>query len=136
MSNFEPQIVAFCCSNCASAAAEVAEKMQLTLPENVRLIQLPCTGRLDSLHLLQTLESGADGVYVAGCQSDSCQYKHGIEKAEKKVKQVQAILAEIGIEQERVALYHVGAGKAPYFIAAAEEMVAKIKELGPSPIQG
>jgi F420-non-reducing hydrogenase iron-sulfur subunit len=135
MSQFEPQIVGFCCSNCASAAAEVAEKMQLTLPENIRLSQLPCTGRLDSLHLLQALEAGADGVFVAGCQNDSCQFKSGIQKAEKKVKLVQSIMTDIGIEQERVALYHVGAGKAPYFIAAAEEMVAKIKELGPSPVK-
>lgn len=133
MSQFEPQIVAFCCSNCASAAAEVAEKMQLTLPENVRLIQLPCTGRLDSLHLLQALESGADGVFVAGCQSDSCQYKSGIQKAAKKVKQVQGILADIGLEKERVALFQVGAGKAPNFIAAARDMVVKMRELGPNP---
>ncbi len=135
MSHFEPQIVAFCCSNCASAAAEIAEKMQLSLPENVRVIQLPCSGRLDSLHIMKTIEAGADGVYVAGCQSDSCQYKSGIEKAEKKVRQVQAILADIGLEKDRVAVYQVAAGKAIQFIEAAEEMVAKVKELGPSPIK-
>lgn len=134
MSAFEPQIVAFCCSNCASSAVNIAEKMQLTLPENVKIIQLPCTGRLDSLHLLKTLESGADGVYVAGCQPDSCQYKHGIDKAEKKVKQVQAMLQDLGIEPERVALYNMSAGRGHQFVEAAQEMVAKIKELGPSPL--
>lgn len=135
MSAFEPQIIAFCCSNCASSAAQVAEKMQLSLPENVKIIQLPCTGRLDSLHVLKALEAGADGVYIAGCQPDSCQFKHGVEKAEKKVKMVKQILTDIGIEPERVALYHMAAGKAPKFIEAAQEMVAKVKELGPSPLK-
>jgi coenzyme F420-reducing hydrogenase delta subunit len=136
MSQFEPQIVAFCCSNCASAAAQVSEKMGLHLPENVRIIQLPCTGRLDTLHILKALESGADGVYVAGCQPDSCQFKHGVEKAQKKVKQVQGILAELGIETERVALYNMSAGKGQLFIEAALEMVEKIRALGPSAVKG
>lgn len=134
MSAFEPRIIAFCCSNCASAATQIAEKMQLTLPENVKVIQLPCTGRLDSLHLLKALESGADGVYIAGCQPDSCQFKHGIEKAEKKLKQVQTILEDLGIEPERVALYNMSAGRGHKFVEAAEEMVGKIRELGPSPL--
>jgi len=133
MADFEPRIVAFCCSNCASAAAEIAEKMQLTLPENVRIVQLPCTGRLDALHILKAFEAGADGVYVAGCQDDSCQFKHGVEKAAKKVKLVQEILADIGLEKERVALYQMRAANGSYFIEAAREMVAKIKELGPLP---
>jgi coenzyme F420-reducing hydrogenase delta subunit len=133
MSAFEPQIVAFCCSNCASSAAQISEKMALSLPPNVKVIQLPCTGRLDSLHLLKALEAGADGVYVAGCQPDSCQYKHGVEKAEKKVQYVQGLLTNVGLEPERVALYHMMAGKGQLFVEAAQEMVEKIKELGPNP---
>jgi len=134
MSAFEPRIVAFCCSNCASSASQIAEKMQLSLPENVKIIQLPCTGRLDALHLLKVLESGADGVYIAGCQPDSCQYKSGIEKAEKKMKQVQGILTDLGLEPERVALYNMSAGRGHQFVEAAQEMVEKIRELGPSPL--
>ncbi len=132
MSSFEPKIIAFCCSNCASAAAEVAEKAQWKLPANVRIVQLPCTGRLDALHILKALENGADGVYVAGCQPDSCQFKSGIEKAEKKVKYVQQILSDVGINSERVAIFSVGAGKASKFIEIAQGMVDKIKELGPN----
>ncbi|SFM76059.1 hydrogenase iron-sulfur subunit [Thermodesulforhabdus norvegica] len=136
MSAFEPKIVAFCCANCASAAAQVADKAGWQLPPNVRVVQLLCTGRLDSLHILKALENGADGVYVAGCQPDSCQFKHGVEKAEKKVKYVQKILEDIGLEPERVALFNVGAGKANRFVEIAREMVEKIKSLGPSPLKG
>jgi coenzyme F420-reducing hydrogenase delta subunit len=136
MSTFEPQIIAYCCANCASSAAQISEKMGLSLPENVKVIQLPCTGRLDSLHLLKALEAGADGVYVAGCQQDSCQFKHGIEKAQKKVKYVQGLLPALGVEADRVALFHMMAGKGQEFVDAAKAMVEKVRALGPSPLKG
>ncbi len=135
MGDFEPKIIAFCCANCASAAAQVAEQAKWKLPANVRIVQLPCTGRLDSLHILKALENGADGVYVAGCQLDSCQYKSGVEKAAKKVTYVKKILEDVGVEPERVEIFNVGAGKAQKFIQVAEEMVNKIKELGPTPLK-
>lgn len=135
MTDFVPQIVAFCCSNCASAAARVSDSLQLQLPPNVRIVQLPCTGRLDALHLMKTLESGADGVYVAGCQDDSCKYKAGILRAAAKVKQVQDILEAVGIERERVSLYRLMAGKGHQFVDIAHEVANKIKQLGPSPMR-
>lgn len=135
MSTFKPQIIAYCCANCASSAAQISEKMGLSLPENVKVIQLPCTGRLDSLHLLKALEAGADGVYVAGCQPDSCQFKHGVEKAQKKVKYVQTLLPTLGVEPDRVALFHMMAGKGQQFVDAASAMVEKIRALGPSPLK-
>lgn len=135
MSTFEPQIIAYCCANCASSAAQISEKMGLSLPDNVKVIQLPCTGRLDSLHLLKALEAGADGVYVAGCQPDSCQYKHGVDKAQKKVKYVQGLLPALGMEADRVALFHMMAGKGQEFVESAKTMVEKIRALGPSPLK-
>lgn len=63
---FEPQIVAFCCKYCAYAAADLAGSMRLSYPSNVKVIQVPCTGRVDILHLLRSIEDGADAVYVAG----------------------------------------------------------------------
>jgi len=98
MNDFKPQIIAFCCANCASSAAQVAEGMKKALPENVKIIQVPCTGRIEVLHLLKPFEEGADGVYVAGCQEDSCQYVNGITKATKRVEHVKKILEELDIE--------------------------------------
>jgi len=63
---FEPQIVAFCCKYCAYAAADLAGSMRLNYPPNVKIVQVPCTGRVDILHLLRAIEEGADAVYVAG----------------------------------------------------------------------
>ncbi|MEJ5300947.1 MAG: hydrogenase iron-sulfur subunit [Thermodesulforhabdaceae bacterium] len=133
MSHHEPKIFAFCCSNCASAAAQIAEKAQWTLPENVRIIQLPCSGRLDALHILKAFENGADGVYVVGCMSDSCQFKSGIQKAEKKVNYVKKVLSDIGVEPERVEIFSVGAGKANKFIEIAQMMVERLKGMSQMP---
>jgi hypothetical protein len=66
MSEFEPEIVAFCCHYCAYAAADLAGSLRLQYPTNVKVIRLPCTGKLDALHVLRAFEEGADGVMVAG----------------------------------------------------------------------
>jgi F420-non-reducing hydrogenase iron-sulfur subunit len=63
---FEPQIVAFCCHYCAYAAADLAGSLRLQYPTNLKVIRLPCTGRLDVLHVLKAFEEGSDGVMVAG----------------------------------------------------------------------
>jgi len=131
MSDFKPQIVAFCCSNCASSAAEVAEGMKMALPDNVKVIQVPCTGRIEVLHLLKPFEEGADGVYIAGCQEDSCQYVNGITKAAKRVEHVRKILEEMDIEPARIDLFNLSAGRGQEFVNVAHEMAGKIKELGP-----
>jgi len=66
MSDFEPQIVAFCCHYCAYAAADLAGSLRVQYPPNVKVVRLPCTGKLDTIHVLKAFEEGADGVMVAG----------------------------------------------------------------------
>ncbi len=64
--DFEPQIVAFCCHYCAYAAADLAGSMRLEYPTSIKVIELPCSGKLDALYVLRAFEEGADGVLVAG----------------------------------------------------------------------
>jgi F420-non-reducing hydrogenase iron-sulfur subunit len=64
--SFEPRILAFCCKYCAYAAGDLAGSMRLNYPPNIKVIQVPCSGRMDALHLLSAIEGGADAVYVAG----------------------------------------------------------------------
>ena len=135
MDQFKPQIVAFCCANCASSAATIAEEMKEGLPENVKLIQVPCTGRIETLHLLKAFEEGADGVYIAGCQEDSCRYINGISKAMKRAEGVKKILEELEIEKERINVYNLSAGKGQEFVDVAIEMIDRVKKLGPSPVR-
>jgi len=129
--NFKPKIVAFYCSNCASSAANVADGMDKALPENIKTIQVPCTGRIEILHLLKPFEEGADGVYVAGCQEDSCQFVTGITKATKRVAHVKMILEQLDIAPERIDIFNLSAGRGQAFVDVASEMNSRIIELGP-----
>ena len=109
--------------------------MRLSYPSNVKTIQVPCTGRVDIIHLLKAIEDGADGVYVAGCLEGECHYLTGNLKARKRVEYVKQILEELGIEPGRVEMYNLSAGEGPRFAAIAVEMDKKIRELGPSPLK-
>ena len=66
MAEFEPQIVAFCCHYCAYAAADLAGSMRLQYQTNVRVIKIPCTGKIDPIYIMRAFENGADGLFVAG----------------------------------------------------------------------
>ena len=109
--------------------------MRLRYPTNVKIIKVPCSGRVAIIHMLKALEEGADGVMVAGCLEGDCHYQSGNLRAKKRVSYVQEILEKIGIEPERVAMYNLSAGEGPRFAEIAREMTEKITELGPSPIK-
>jgi F420-non-reducing hydrogenase iron-sulfur subunit len=108
--------------------------MRLQYPTNIRVIMVPCTGRVDVIHLLGAIEEGADGVYVAGCLEGDCHYINGNLKARKRVERVKKIMAELGLEPERVEMYNLSAAQGPRFAEIAREMTEKIKNLGPSPV--
>jgi F420-non-reducing hydrogenase iron-sulfur subunit len=135
MDTFEPQIVAFCCKYCAYAAADLAGSMRLSYPPNIKVIQIPCTGRVDIIHLLRAIEDGADGVCVAGCLEGECHFITGNLRARKKLEYVKKTLTELGIEPERVEMFNLSSAMGTRFAEIAEEMTQRIKKLGPSPIK-
>jgi F420-non-reducing hydrogenase iron-sulfur subunit len=66
MPEFRPQVIAYCCTHCAYNAADLAGSLRVQYPPAVKIIQVPCSGRVDILHVLRAFEDGADGVMVAG----------------------------------------------------------------------
>lgn len=135
MDNFEPVIVAFCCHYCAYTAADMAGSQRIAYPANVKVIRVPCSCKVDALHMVKAFEKGADGVYVAGCLSGDCHFKNGNDKAANRVKFVRKYLDEIGIEPERLEMYRMSAGMGFQFAQSAIEMTERVRELGPSPIK-
>jgi len=135
MDKFEPTIVAFCCHFCAYTAADLAGTMRLQYPSNVRIVRLPCTGKVDVRFLLEAFEKGADGVYVAGCLEGDCHFLTGNFRAKKRVAYAKKILDEIGFGGERLEMYNMSAAMGPRFAEVAREMTEKIRKLGPSPIK-
>jgi coenzyme F420-reducing hydrogenase delta subunit len=108
--------------------------MRLQYPTNVRVIQLPCSGRVDILHLLKAFEDGADGVYVAGCMEGDCHFLTGNFKAKRKVAYVKKVLEDLGIEPERVEMFNMSSAEGPRFAEVARNFTEAIKKLGPSPV--
>lgn len=109
--------------------------MRLSYPTNVRIVKLPCSGRVDIIHLMKAMENGADGVYVAGCLEGDCHYQVGNLRARKRVAYVKEIMDQIGVGGERVAMYNLSAGQGPRFAEIAREFTEKIRQLGPSPLR-
>jgi coenzyme F420-reducing hydrogenase delta subunit len=109
--------------------------MRLQYPGNIRIIKVPCTGKVDLIHLLRAMEKGADGVYVLGCLEGACQFTSGNIRARKRVEQAQQILEGIGIGGERVQMYNLSSSEAPRFVEIVNEMTERIKEMGPNPIK-
>ena len=109
--------------------------MRLQYPGTIRIIRIPCTGRVDVLHILRSFEKGADGVYVVGCLEGDCRFNNGNLLARKRVEMAQQILDTIGVGGERLQMYNLSSGEGPRFAEFAVEMTEKIKEMGPNPIK-
>jgi len=108
--------------------------MRLDYPANIKIIRVPCTGKVDVMYLLRSIQKGADGVYVVGCLEGTCHYKEGNLRARERVDYVRMLLEEIGLEADRVRMYNLSSGEGPTFAAYAREMTEHIKALGPNPL--
>ena len=109
--------------------------MRLTYPTSIKIIRVPCTGKVDVLYFLRALEKGADGAYAVGCMEGDCHFNNGNLRARKRVEQVQKILDTIGIGGERVQMYNLSSSEGPLFAQYAVEMDTRIRELGPKQIK-
>jgi coenzyme F420-reducing hydrogenase delta subunit len=132
MSDFEPKIVAYCCNFCAFAAADLAGAMRVQYPPNVRIIRLPCTGKVDAIHLMKAFEDGADGVFIAGCLEGECHFLEGNLRAKKRVTYVKRLLEEVGFDPQRVEMFNLSSAMGGQFAEIVEEMTQRIKEIGPA----
>lgn len=129
------QIVAFCCHYCAYAAADLAGVLRLKYPAEVRIVEIPCSGRLDPLEVLHTLENGADGIMVAGCLEGDCHFQEGNINARRRVNRLKALIESIGLEPERIEMFNMSSAMGQQFAKAANEMTDRITELGPNPLR-
>ena len=109
--------------------------MRLDYPANIKIIRVPCTGKVDVMYLLRAIQKGADGVYVVGCLEGTCHYNEGNFRARERVNHVRMLLEEIGLEGDRVRMYNLSSGEGPTFAAYAREMTENIKALGPNPLK-
>jgi F420-non-reducing hydrogenase iron-sulfur subunit len=135
MNNDEPLILAFCCHYCAYAAADLAGSMRLQYPANVRVLRLPCTGKIEVNYLLAAFERGVDGVFVAGCLEGGCHFLEGNLRARRRVERAKQLLAEIGLEPERLEMFNLSSAEGTRWAEIVSTMSQRLSKLGRSPLR-
>jgi coenzyme F420-reducing hydrogenase delta subunit len=135
MTDQHPLILAFCCHYCAYAAADLAGSMRVEYPDNVRVLRVPCTGKVEIDHLLAAFERGVDGVIVAGCLEGGCHFLEGNLRARRRVERAKQLLSEIGLEPERLEMFNLSSAEGQRFAEIVTEMTARLAKLGPSPLR-
>jgi F420-non-reducing hydrogenase iron-sulfur subunit len=133
MKKFEPKIVGFFCNWCSYEGADSAGKKQKEYPSNLMAIRVMCSGRVDPKFVIDAYNDGADGVMILGCHPGDCHYKEGNYQTLKRYTILKKMLAQFGIEEERLRLDWVSATEGDKFAKIVSEMVERIKKLGPLP---
>ena len=131
MTGRRPKVVGFCCERHGMDAAVLSARSGKEFDASVRLVQVPCTGRVDGMHILKALEDCADCVFVLGCLEKNCYYDTGSIEGRKRVEYVKQMLSEVGIEKERVEMFNAASTNAWMFPEIVSKMVTLAKKLGP-----
>ena len=125
----EPTIIAFCCHYCAFTAADLAGTMRQQYPANIRIVRLPCSGKVDVNMILHAFEEGADGVIVGACEPGSCHFIQGNLRAKQRVEYAKDRLEEVGVNPARLEMYYIAASQGPLFAQTARDFTEHIKRL-------
>ena len=123
-------IVAFCCEHSACPAADLAGRLGLHYPDNLRIVQVPCAGRVDLIHVLKALENGASGVLVLGCEDGACHHITGNTRAKERVRYSNLLLKEARIEGRPVAMFNLSPNAPHKFVGAVNDITKLITESG------
>jgi F420-non-reducing hydrogenase iron-sulfur subunit len=132
MTDWEPKIVAFFCNWCTYGAADLAGVSRLQYPPNIRVIRVPCSGRISPKFILGAFRSGADGVWVSGCHPGDCHYIEGNFYARRKFVLFKNLLEYVGVEPDRLHFSWISSAEATKFVEVVKDVTRSVKALGPS----
>ena len=131
ITSFEPKIMAFVCNWCTYAGADLAGTGRMEYRPSVRIVKLPCTGRIDPLFIIKAFENGADGVLVSGCHPGDCHYTTGNYHARRRWIGFKNLLEFTGIDMRRLYFSWVSASEAIKWVDLINSVTDEIKRLGP-----
>ena len=126
-----PQIVAFLCNWCSYAGADLAGMSRLKYPSNIRIIKVPCSGKVDPMFVLKAFESGADLVLISGCHPGDCHYTSGNYHARRKLPTFRALLEFMGIDPQRFQMSWVSAAEGAKWATVVRDVTDLATKLGP-----
>ncbi len=128
---YEPKIVGFLCNWCSYAGADLAGGSRLKYPSNLKIVRVPCSGRVAPEMVMRAFREGADGVMVLGCHIGDCHYSTGNHRTARRMPVLQAFLTFTGIEPERFLVKWVSSSEAGLFAETVCEFTEKLRNLPP-----
>jgi F420-non-reducing hydrogenase iron-sulfur subunit len=128
----EPKVLGFLCRWCSYAGADLAGTSRRKYPANIRIIKIPCSGRIDPLLIIKALRLGFDGVLVSGCHPGDCHYQTGNYRARRRISITKKFLEYLGIEPERLQASWVSASEGGKFAEVVTEITENIRKIGPN----
>jgi len=129
---FQPRIAAFFCNWCTYGGADLAGVSRLQYPPFIRVIRIPCTGRLNPNFILTAFRQGADGVWISGCHPGDCHYIAGNMYARRRFTIIKNLLEYVGLEQGRLHFSWISSAEASKFQQTVTAVTEAVRELGPS----
>lgn len=129
---FEPKIIAFLCNWCTYGAADLAGISRLQYPPNIRVIRVPCSGRISPKFILSALRKGADGIWVSGCHPGDCHYIEGNFYARRKFAMLKNLLEYTGLNPGRLHFSWISSAESTKFATVARQVIEDIAALGPN----
>ncbi|MDR1509495.1 MAG: hydrogenase iron-sulfur subunit [Synergistaceae bacterium] len=136
MSVWTPVIVTFLCNWCSYAGADLAGTGRQQYPPNIRIIRVPCSGRVNPLFIIKALADGADGVMVSGCHPGDCHYLAGNLYARRRFAVLKKLLVTAGVEPDRVHFTWVSASEGARFAEIVRGVTEAVAALGPNRMTG
>lgn len=128
--SFEPNIVALVCTWCTYTGADLAGTSRLKYQSNVRVVRLPCTGRIDYNLILKAFEKGADGVLVSGCHPNDCHYNAGNFHARRRFAMFRELLEFVGFDLTRVQFSWVSAAEGAKWADLINKFTDEVRAVG------
>jgi F420-non-reducing hydrogenase iron-sulfur subunit len=125
------KVIGIVCNWCSYAGADTAGVGRFKQPANLRLVRVPCTGRIDPLFALKAFQAGADGVLISGCHPGDCHYSEGNYYARRKFELLERMIHHLGIPEERFKWTWVSASEGQRWQKVVTEFVAGVEKLGP-----
>ncbi len=126
------KIVAFLCNWCSYGAADLAGVSRMQYSADIRIIRVPCSGRVEPKLILSAFREGADGVWVSGCHPGECHYLEGNYYARRKFGLMKGLLEHMGIDSDRIQFSWISSAEATKFARVAQEVADAISALGPN----
>ena len=130
MGKLQLRIIGFCCQNALKGEEDPAGKGRMSFEPTVKVIELPCSSKVETLAIIKMFESGVDGIFVLGCPGDECHLVDGNHRARRIVNYTKRLLVETGIESGRLEMFQLGTSGIQHLNHVVRTMTERIESLG------